>query len=701
MDKQKVRPKDEILTEAPGVPRLSSFLLIYCIGTLILAFFPLKWPGQLFLMLFALGPILYAVFHYPARVYISMIFLAVLLEILDIYLRAPNISDALLLLLLVVVPVGLVSKMGYDLQQRQLRAEQALQQSEERYRSFVTRFQGIAYRETLDLTPVFLHGDIEKMTGYLQEDFMTGAINWHRLILPEDQKWVNRTVQAVRSIPSFSGELEYRILRQDGEVRWVHEMVHNISNSAGEPVYIQGAVLDITARKQMEEALLDSEQRYRSLFESVQEGFALFHAVLDESGRAVDFRLLEANPAFERTFQALPNPLTGRAAGEFFPAINQEWIDVFKEVLETGQPRRLDTFSQDLQKHFEVLFFRPRSGQVATISTDITSRKLVEMALNESQAHFHSLFENSPVSLWEEDFSGVKRLVDGLKAHGVYDLRAYFREHPDARIVFAEGVIVRDINQATVRLMGENTREELLEHIPAIFRSALSNGISEGMIEQFAAVAEGKTDFEWEGPNGLVNGEVRYHHITWAVMPGSEHMYERVIVAINDITDSKRAEETLMYLSSHDTLTGLFNRAYFDAELNRLRGSRLYPITIFFADMDGMKAINDNQGHAVGDDLLRQAAALLQSAFRAEDIVARIGGDEFGVLLPDADTHAAQEALQRIYKATTIYNRENISPPVLFSIGFATAEKGEDLRETLRRADENMYHDKVQRKQTR
>jgi diguanylate cyclase (GGDEF)-like protein/PAS domain S-box-containing protein len=701
MDKLKISQKDADFIEEPGVPRLNAFLLVYCVGTLILALIPLKWSGHFFLMLFALGPILYAVFHYPARVYVSLIFLAVLLEILDIYLGAPNIQDALLVLLLVVVPVGLVSKMGHDLQQRRLRAERALAQSEERYRSFVTRFQGIAYRETLNLVPVFIHGDIEKMTGYVQEDFMTGVVNWHLLILPEDQKWVNRTLDAVRHIPSFSGELEYRILHRDGDVRWMHEMVHNISNTAGEPVYIQGAVVDITARKRTEEALLDSEQRYRSLFESVQEGFALFRPVLDENGRAVDFRLLEANPAFERTFQKLSIPLTGRAAGDFFPAINHEWIDVFQEVLESGQPRRLDAFSQDLQKHFEVLFFRPRPGQVATISTDITGRKLVEMALKESQAHFHSLFENSPVSLWEEDFSGVKQLVDGLKARGIYDLRAYFREHPDARMVFGDRVVVRDINQAAVRLMGEGTREELLEHIPLIFRSALSNGISEGLVEQFVAVADGKTDFEWEGPNGLTNGEVRYHHVTWAVMPGSEYTYERVIVAISDITDSKRAEETLMYLSSHDTLTGLFNRAYFDAELNRMRGSRLYPITIFFADMDGMKSINDTQGHAVGDDLLRQAATLLQSAFRAEDIVARIGGDEFGVLLPDADIHAAQEALQRIYKVTRVYNQENISPPVLFSIGFATAEKGEDLRETLRRADENMYHDKVQRKQLR
>ena len=135
--------------------------------------------------------------------------------------------------------------------------------------------------------------------------------------------------------------------------------------------------------------------------------------------------------------------------------------------------------------------------------------------------------------------------------------------------------------------------------------TVLGQTIQESIVEQIAAIAEGRTTFDWEGVNHVANGEARYHHITWTVAEGSEESYERVIVAITDITDSKRTETALLYLSTHDILTSLYNRAYFDTELERLSRGREYPITIFFADMDGLKQVNDVLGHHIGDEMLR------------------------------------------------------------------------------------------------
>jgi PAS domain S-box-containing protein len=110
-----------------------------------------------------------------------------------------------------------------------------------------------------------------------------------------------------------------------------------------------------------------------------------------------------------------------------------------------------------------------------------------------------------------------------------------------------------------------------------------------------------------------------------------------VVTACEDITERKKAEERLRYMSTHDTLTGFYNRTFFEEELQRLATQRIVPVSVIMVDVDGLKEVNDTLGHAAGDKVLRQTASVLLSVFRAEDIVARIGGDEFVVILPGAE----------------------------------------------------------------
>ena len=98
------------------------------------------------------------------------------------------------------------------------------------------------------------------------------------------------------------------------------------------------------------------------------------------------------------------------------------------------------------------------------------------------------------------------------------------------------------------------------------------------------------------------------------------------IAVVTDLTDQKRVEEKLAYHGTHDALTGLYNYAHFESELSRLESSRQYPVSVVIADVDNMKPVNDSQGHAAGDELLRCAATVLASGFRTGDTVARIGG---------------------------------------------------------------------------
>jgi len=173
----------------------------------------------------------------------------------------------------------------------------------------------------------------------------------------------------------------------------------------------------------------------------------------------------------------------------------------------------------------------------------------------------------------------------------------------------------------------------------------------------------------------------------------------RVSGVASNITEKKRQEEELNYLSTHDTLTGLFNRAYFDAEMVRMANSRHYPLSIVIADIDGLKTINDNLGHAEGDQLIKQAALALLHSFRGEDVVARIGGDEFAVILQNADEATVKEAIKRVRAFQAVINRDKSDSALSISLGSATAENSEQLSTAFKLADSRMYYYKIRRKQ--
>ncbi|MDD3629051.1 MAG: diguanylate cyclase [Actinomycetota bacterium] len=143
--------------------------------------------------------------------------------------------------------------------------------------------------------------------------------------------------------------------------------------------------------------------------------------------------------------------------------------------------------------------------------------------------------------------------------------------------------------------------------------------------------------------------------------------------SFRDVTEQKKAEEKIWYLSFHDKLTGLYNRAYFEEELKRLNTQRQLPITIIFCDVNGLKEMNDNYGYNMGDKLLCKVAEILKSCFRSEDVVVRWGGDEFIIVLPLTDDKTADEIIGRLRRKCEQSSRPDF--PVSISIGKAVKER--------------------------
>jgi diguanylate cyclase (GGDEF)-like protein len=185
-------------------------------------------------------------------------------------------------------------------------------------------------------------------------------------------------------------------------------------------------------------------------------------------------------------------------------------------------------------------------------------------------------------------------------------------------------------------------------------------------------------------------------------MPG-----RRLGVIFEDITDDKRAEqelirkqERLSYISARDSLTGLYNRTYFDDALVRLGDPSNFPVSVMMIDVDMLKMVNDILGHDQGDALLRRVGAVLSGVFRANDIVARIGGDEFAVLLPKAGPDATLQVERRVRDAFRAASEDPSVPALSVSVGVATAvDEDEDLACVMRRADNAMYSEKTSRAQ--
>lgn len=285
---------------------------------------------------------------------------------------------------LTVLPLGngRFASLTYNITD-QKNAEQALRESERRLQRAVSTAKTVVWSWNVEENKIDTTSNFKDVYGLTAIEFAEEGFS---LLHPDDR---DAHLQKVQRAASVGGGYysQFRIVKPgSGEIVWLQERADSVLNAQGQVARVIGASIDITDLKQAEDAMRLSEEKFRILFNSMDEGYCIIQMLYDDGGALCDWRFLEVNPAFER-HNGLENA-AGKTIRELVPGIEEKWIDIYGRVAETGESVRFEEDSEALGRMFDLYAFRigdPEERKVAVLFIDITRRKQDEAALRESE----------------------------------------------------------------------------------------------------------------------------------------------------------------------------------------------------------------------------------------------------------------------------------------------------------------------------
>lgn len=528
--------------------------------------------------------------------------------------------------------------------------EIALQIREAHYRGIVEDQTELIFRYLPDGTVTFANQPYCRYFGVKFQDIMGEKFTPASIPVEDVERIRSLRRQISPHMPTIS--YEFPVLIPGGNLSWVLWNEHGIfiDNTL---VEYQAVGRDITSRKQAERALRQSEERQRMVISNLP--LIVFTVDLEgrltfSEGKGLDLLGLRSRE------DALGSPAT-----ELFGEI-PELSNSIRRSLEGESFRKIIDASNRV---FEA-WFSPLNDQRGNIqgmigvAIDDTERKMAESKLRESEERYRELVEN--------------------QGEGALILDALYR--------------FEFLNLAAEAIFGASASEivgrSFFEFAPKNQKKILK--------KQFELRSKGKSS-SYELTILRPDEEKRHLLITATPRFNPEGQFLGSFTICRDISKRIQVEEKLRFQSNHDALTGLYNRRYFEEEIHRLEHSRRFPMSIILTDVDDLKAVNDTLGHLDGDEHLRRIGVVLQQSFRAEDMIARLSGDEFVVLLPNTDKTGLDKSIQRLKGNLEKASDTNPGKPRLnISIGGATSETRQPLLKAYNLADQRMYREKRKKK---
>ncbi|TYO98052.1 PAS domain S-box protein [Desulfallas thermosapovorans] len=438
---------------------------------------------------------------------------------------------------------------------------------------------------------------------------------------------------------------------------------------------LKGSILiarDITTLHQYEETLQRESLKRKQLEQYINRTEVMYQAIFEHTGTAMlvienDRTISMINRELERiTGYTRAELVDGKRKWDEFvhPGDREKMLAYHSSRRSKGNKTpdhyefRLIHASGAVLEVFFTIGMIPGTQQSIGSIIDITERKQTERALQESEEKYRLLLENIEDVFYEVDLAGNFTFVN----ESVYRVFGFKREE----------------------LIGRNYRELVDQENACKAFAAYNKVFSTGVPER---------GFSW----AIIrpDGEKRDLEVSVSPIRDPKGQICGFRGTARDITERKKTEDRLRFLSLHDALTGLYNRNYFEEEMHRLVKGRQFPVSLICADVDGLKQVNDSLGHKKGDELLVSTATIIKNALRASDVVARVGGDEFVIILPQSDLDAAESACRRIRDSIAQYNRQKPDLPISISLGCATAQTGKDMANLYKLADDNMYREKM------
>ncbi|MFM8321533.1 MAG: response regulator, partial [Chloroflexota bacterium] len=479
-------------------------------------------------------------------------------------------------------------------------AEDQLVESNEMFR-YVFEHTVVGKSITQPDGKIYVNTAFCEMLGYTVQELQQHT--WQSLTHPDDLEDSRREVADLMSGRKLSTRFIKRYLHKDGTPVWAEVSASLRRDEQGRPLYMMTNIINITEQRQAEKeqhkraaqlalinevgkkvvSVLDIQAVLDIAANQMHDAFGYQHValfVLDARGGDL---VLQASagwlagivPAAYRL--RLGEGLVGRAAQQGALCLanrvedDPHYVNPFPDLIPTRaelclplkagerilgvldvQSPQPDAFSAldvaALETLADLVAVALDNAQLyQTVQTELHERTQAEAALRQTERRYHNLFEVSPVSLWEEDFSMVKARIDELKRQGVSDFRAYLAANPQVVLECMNLIQVLDVNRATLELYGASSKDE--------FMRSLSHFLVDEYEQQpeieLVYIAESRRRFSWEGVNCTLDGRRINISLNWAAVSGFEDTLERVIVSVVDITERKQSEQALVEHRAH------------------------------------------------------------------------------------------------------------------------------------------------------